>query len=120
MARHTLLNAGRRERKREALPIRLAEVVPVVTSGDHSADFIAARVDMATGWRALNPIHQEALALAVFDGLSAPEAAVVLDISPTAFRLRLSRARRSLKRLIETGQADGQLPGDMAYTRSPE
>lgn len=120
VARHTLLNTGRRERGQEALPIRLAEAAPVLTDGGHSADLIAARIDIATAWRALNPIHQEALALAVFDGLSAPEAAVVLDISPTAFRLRLSRARRTLTGLIESGKADGQLPGDIAYVRSPE
>ena len=119
VARHTLLNAGRRERKQEALPIRLAEAVPVLTDGGPSADLIAVRVDIATAWRTLNPIHQEALALAVFDGLSAPEAAIVLDISPTAFRLRLSRARGTLTRLIESGQADDPLPGDVTYVRSP-
>ena len=120
VARHTLLNTGRRERKQEALPIRLAEVTPVLTDGGQSADLIAARVDIATAWHVLKPLHQEALALAVFDGLSGPEAAVVLDISATAFRLRLSRARRSLRRLMESEQTDGQLPGDITYIRSPQ
>jgi RNA polymerase sigma-70 factor (ECF subfamily) len=120
VARHTLLNTGRREHKQEALPILLAETTSVVTDGGQSADLLATRVDIATAWRALNSVHQEALALAVLDGLSAPEAAVVLDISPTAFRLRLSRARRSLRRLIESRQTDGQLPGDITYVRSPE
>lgn len=119
VARHTLLNTGRRERKHEALPIRLAEADSVLTDGGHSADLIAARVDISRAWRALNPIHQEALALAVFDGLSAPEAATVLDISPTAFRLRLSRARRTLTKLITSGHGDGPLPGETTYARSP-
>lgn len=120
VARHTLQNAGRREHKEQALPVRLAQAVPVVTHGSQSADLVATRVDIARAWDALNPVHQEALALAVFDGLSAPEAAMVLDISPTAFRLRLSRARRSLSRLIESGHGDGPIPGGTTYARSPQ
>ncbi|MCL3816979.1 RNA polymerase sigma factor [Aeromicrobium wangtongii] len=119
VARHTLLNTGRRERKQEGLPVRLADAAPVVADGDHDADLVAVRADIATAWRALSPVHQEALALAVFDGLSAPEAAIVLDISPTAFRLRLSRARKALTRLVSSGQADDPLPGDITYSRSP-
>lgn len=118
VARHTLLNAGRRERKQESLPILVLEAAPVVTDGDQSADFVAMRIDLAKAWRALNPIHEEALGLFVFDGLSAPEAAMVLGISPTAFRLRLSRARKTLRRLVESGQGDRLSPGDIAYVRS--
>jgi RNA polymerase sigma-70 factor, ECF subfamily len=33
----------------------------------------------------------------VFDGLDAPRAARVLGISPVAYRLRLSRARKALR-----------------------
>lgn len=120
VARHTLLNTGRRERKQEALPVRLAETSPVVTDGGHDADLVAVRADIATAWRALSLVHQEALALAVLDGLSGPEAAIVLDISPTAFRLRLSRARKALTRLVSSGQAGGPLPGDITYSRSPQ
>jgi RNA polymerase sigma-70 factor (ECF subfamily) len=64
-------------------------------------------------------VHQEAIALAVLDGLTAPEAALVLGISPAAFRLRLSRARRSLRRHIGPTLSDGRLPGDLASVRSP-
>lgn len=120
VARHTLLNTGRRERKQETLPVRLADAAPALTDGGHSADLVATRIDIATAWRALNPVHQEALALAVFDGLNASEAAVVLDISPTAFRLRLSRARKALTRLVSSGQAGGPVPGDITYSRSPQ
>ena len=120
VARNILLNAGRRERKQEGLPVRLTEAGPITTDGGHSADLIATRVDIARAWRALNPVHEEALALAVFEGLSAPEAAIVLSISPTAFRLRLSRARRALTRLIESEHGDGPLPSDIPYARSPK
>lgn len=118
VARHTLMNAGRRERKHDALPVLLAETTPVVTDGGQAADVIAARIDIATAWRALNVVHQEALALAVLDGLSSTEAAVVLGISPTAFRLRLSRARRSLRHLLEAGQDVGRQRGSNLFVRS--
>lgn len=36
-----------------------------------------------------------------------------------AFRLRLSRARRSLRRHLEPTLSDGPLPGDVAAARSP-
>jgi len=120
VARHTLLNTARRERKQETLPVRLAEGGPVLIDGGHSADLVATRVDIARAWGSLKSVHQEALSLAVFDGLSAPEAAIVLSISPTAFRLRLSRARKSLTKLVESGQGDGPLPDDITYSRSAQ
>ncbi len=54
-------------------------------------------VDLSRAWRRLSPVHQEALALSTYEELTAGQAAAVLDISPVAFRLRLSRARRALR-----------------------
>jgi RNA polymerase sigma-70 factor (ECF subfamily) len=56
------------------------------------ADAVAACLDLATASRRLTPVHQETLSLAVWERLSAPEAAAVPGVSPVAFRLRLSRA----------------------------
>jgi RNA polymerase sigma-70 factor (ECF subfamily) len=39
----------------------------------------------------------------VLDGLTSAQAARVLGITPVAYRLRLSRARRRLRRLVEEG-----------------
>jgi RNA polymerase sigma-70 factor (ECF subfamily) len=80
---------------------------------------VADRVDIAAAWPRLSPVHQEAIALTVLDELTAPEAARLLGISPTAFRLRLSRARKSLRRHIEPTFLDGHLPNDFASARSP-
>jgi RNA polymerase sigma-70 factor (ECF subfamily) len=55
----------------------------------------------------------------VLDGLTAPEAAAVLSISSTAFRLRLSRARRTLRRQVDLTTARDPLPGLPASERSP-
>ncbi|MGQ2913037.1 RNA polymerase sigma factor [Aeromicrobium sp.] len=101
VARKVMLNAGRRERKQEALPALIVNVSPGTAQTESADDVVAARIDVAAAWQRLSLIHQEALTLAVLDGLNAPEAAAVLGISSTAFRLRLSRARRSLHRLID-------------------
>lgn len=95
VARNILLNDNRGEQRRRALGVRLAEVTP--TSVEATPDLVVSRVDVARAWRRLSERHQEALALAVLDQLDAPQAAAVLGISPVAFRLRLSRARRALR-----------------------
>lgn len=59
------------------------------------------RIDLVKAWNLLSDLHQEALALAVFEELSAPQAAAVIGISPVAFRLRLSRARRVLRLYLD-------------------
>ena len=119
VAHKTLQNTRRREGKQEAVAVRLAETPPAAATVEQSPDAIAHRVDIATAWPRLSAVHQEAIVLAVLDGLTAPEAALVLGISPTAFRLRLSRARRSLRRHTESAQSDGRLPSDLSALRSP-
>ena len=100
VARNILLNAQRGEQRRQALGVRLEDVAALPTS-DGEADLIARRVDLARAWSLLSEVHQEALGLAVFEDLSSPQAAAVLGISPIAFRLRLTRARRALRLLLE-------------------
>jgi len=104
VARHAIQNALRGERRREALAVRIADAGRIVgvAPGGTDADLIAGRIDLVAAWRRLAPVHQEALALGLWDGLSAPEAAHVLGITPVAFRLRLSRARRAIRRELET------------------
>lgn len=96
VARNVLLTSHRGEQRREALGVRLAEAAPL-RPDEAGVDGVVSRVDLARAWRLLSAAHQEALALAVLDDLRAPQAAAVLGISPVAFRLRLSRARRALR-----------------------
>ncbi|MCO8271655.1 RNA polymerase sigma factor [Actinoplanes sp. TRM 88003] len=74
---------------------RLQIAGPVAMAGHD--DLVATSVDLASAWTRLGPAHQEALSLSVWEGLSAAQAAKVLGVSPVAFRIRLSRARRLLK-----------------------
>lgn len=96
IARNLMLNERRGELRRSALGVRLADPASWSTTGDE-VDAVIARIDVGRAWRLLSEVHQEALSLTVFEGLQAPQAAVVVGISPVAFRLRLSRARRALR-----------------------
>lgn len=119
VARKMLQNARRREERHDAVAVRLAEVpLDPADAGQHS-DMVAFRVDVAAAWPRLSASDQEAIALSVLDGLSAPEAAAVLGISPTAFRLRLSRARRTLRRHVDATPAGDSLSRRPASERSP-
>lgn len=96
IARNLLLNERRGAQRRQALGVRLADAA--AWSHDEAVtDAVVRRVDVSRAWRLLSDVHQEVLGLAVFEQLTAPQAAVVLGISPVAFRLRLSRARRALR-----------------------
>lgn len=120
IARNLLLNARRGERRRGALEVRIAETMSHRVAAD-DADAVARRVDLAGAWRRLTPQHQETLALTVWDDLTSSEAALVLGISPVAYRLRLSRARRALRALTDhlaTPAAEPAVLPDQAPERS--
>lgn len=100
IARNLMLNAQRGQRRRSALEVRIAETVSS-TSATDGVEIVARRVDVSRAWRLLTPQHQETLALTVWDDLTSSEAAIVLGVSPVAYRLRLSRARRALRALTD-------------------
>ena len=95
ITRNVILNHDRGASRRRALAVRVATDAELEV--DDRTDLVALRLDLARAWRLLPDVHQEALALTVFDGLDASGAAAVLGISSVAYRLRLSRARRTLR-----------------------
>lgn len=99
VARKTLANTRRGEDRRAALAVRIRDASDGVEPGTHP-DLVAARLDLARAWHHLSPAHQEALSLAIWDDLTSAQAGAVLGISATAYRLRLSRARRALRDLV--------------------
>ncbi len=119
VARKTLQNTRRRDSRQDAVAVRLAEVRHGPADAGQHPDLVAHRVDIVAAWPLLSAVHQEAIALSVLDGLSAPEAAAVLGISPTAFRLRLSRARRTLRHHVDATSAGDRLSDPLATERSP-
>jgi len=103
VARATMLNSTRGERRRDALAVRVGEELPSRAAGttDDTAAAVASRVDLARGWSRLGAAEQEVIALSVWDGLTSTQAATVLGCTATAYRLRLSRARRALRRHLD-------------------
>lgn len=101
VARATMLNHRRGERRRDALAVRIADVA--ATSGVPAPDDESAnRLDLAVAWRRLSAAEQEVIGLTVWEGLRSAQAGAVLGCSATAYRLRLTRARRSLRRHLDT------------------
>ena len=96
ITRRLLLAKHRADTRGQALAVRIAGPATV----DGHDDLVATSVDLAHAWARLSAIHQETLSLSVWEGLSAAQAAQVLGISPVAFRIRLSRARRLLKQSL--------------------
>lgn len=103
VARNLLLNNRRGMRRRQALGVRLAHAEHVRAAaagpdgvGSGAVD-VALLIDLERAWRELSDVHQETLALAAFEGLDSTDAGVVVGITATAFRLRLSRARKALR-----------------------
>ncbi len=102
ITRRLLLAKQRTDTRGQELTIRLAGQAAV---GGHTLehdDLVATSVDLAHAWNKLTAMHQEALSLSVWEGLTGSQAARVLGISPVAFRIRLSRARRLLKHNLGT------------------
>jgi RNA polymerase sigma-70 factor, ECF subfamily len=95
IARLTLANQHRGERRRNALSAR-------IQSEGVGAPERSETWQVLSALQSLPDIDQEALLLSAWDGLTAPEAAQVLGCTPSAFRLRLHRARRRLGRALAT------------------
>jgi RNA polymerase sigma-70 factor (ECF subfamily) len=101
-----LADRGRRAyREREVLERSLGER-PLA---DDEYARLEERIDAARESReveralaTLDPRQREALLLVGHDGLTDKQAAAALGITPTAFRMRLSRARRALRDALES------------------
>ena len=66
--------------------------------------------DLAAALRALGAADREALLLVAWEDLTPTQAAKALGINPTAFRVRLLRARRRLRAGLEERAADDLAP----------
>ncbi|GAA1611533.1 RNA polymerase sigma factor [Kribbella sancticallisti] len=111
IVRNTILNTHRSALRRHALAMRLAEAATAWSPDD--ADLVARQVDLGRAWERLSAVHQEALALAVMEDLSARQAAAVLGITAVAYRLRLSRARHALRAQLGHRAIPAAAPADL-------
>lgn len=101
-ARHHVLHNHRTTQRRRGLFNKLTAVF-VPSTPDH-ADVVAHDLDLApvvqSLFESLNDADVEILQLWAWDGLSGPEIAQVLQISPTAARSRLMRARSRARAVL--------------------
>ncbi|RUR01946.1 RNA polymerase sigma factor [Labedella endophytica] len=98
VARHCLLNDRRARERYERLGVAIAEAA---AAGDERTDVTDLRLDLASAWPLLTPEQQEVLSLATWEALPAGDASRVLGISTAAYRVRLHRARASLRRHLD-------------------
>jgi RNA polymerase sigma-70 factor (ECF subfamily) len=98
VARNVIATQARGSRRRGALVARLhSDESPPSPSGDERRGHVAAALAR------LPANDREAITLIAWDGLQPSEAARVLGQSPAAFRVRLHRARRRLRRELVRG-----------------
>ncbi|WP_394426167.1 RNA polymerase sigma factor [Streptomyces sp. SGAir0957] len=96
-ARNVMLNADRTMRRQAALMVQIhtTEAPGHERAIDETAQ-VDSRIDLVEAWRSLAPADQEVLALHIWEGLNAREAATVLNCTRAAYAMRLTRARRRL------------------------
>jgi RNA polymerase sigma-70 factor (ECF subfamily) len=83
---------------------------PPVASADATPPSEPFELDPQLGeaLRSLSTLDREALVLVAWEDLTPSQAARALGINPTAFRVRLLRARRRLQKKLDEAQQNGR------------
>ena len=102
-ARRVLANYRRSQRRRDALVDRIASNTPALPEWTETSQESPLLEALAS----LPAAQQEVLMLAAWEGLDGRAASTALGCSPTAFRLRLFRARRNLEKRLQTNGSLG-------------
>jgi RNA polymerase sigma-70 factor, ECF subfamily len=105
IARNLYLDARRRERRLVPLPQDLPDRPDLSPAADQTADDRARLGAVLAALRQLPEPQREALVMAVDQGLSHAEIAVVLGCSVSAVKVRIHRARARLKEVLAGKEA---------------
>ena len=107
VARNCILHYQRSTSRRTALNIKvtanasIGQGAAIGYQATIAPDEVAIQhLDFARAWQQLSGTDQEALSLAAFEDLSAPQAAQVLGISASAYKFRLHSARNKLRKAL--------------------
>jgi RNA polymerase sigma-70 factor (ECF subfamily) len=106
-ARNLLLAEARRSSRRTVLR------EPDETALAPSRHALEPQLEQAL--RSLRAPDREALLLIAWDDLTPSQAARTLGLSPTAFRVRLLRARRRLRKNLDAAAADAGRPAHLVH-----
>ena len=71
---------------------------------------VVADDTLSQALRALRRVDREALVMVAWFDLTPAEAALALGIGPAAFRMRLARARRRLRAVLESSPTPKEQP----------
>lgn len=123
VARNTIRNADRSRYRRRLLEDELSRLAEVAGGSEPGAEVLAVeRTTLLRGLADLAPKEREALLLVTWDGLTTADAADVAGCSPSAFAMRLQRARRRLAASIadddEPTPSGSARPGEPLRTRA--
>jgi len=99
VARHVLANHRRGDGRAAALTEKAGRHALAVE--DDHADRVGVRADVAAALRQLPPTDREVLLLVAWEGLTSTEVARVLGCRASAARVRLHRARKRLRAVLE-------------------
>jgi RNA polymerase sigma factor (sigma-70 family) len=90
---------------------RRTSSIPTTEVGDLGAvgpapELLELDPALGVALRSLSPVDREALLLVAWEDLTPTQAARSLDINPTAFRVRLLRARRRMRAKLDDASTD--------------
>ncbi|MFC4604435.1 RNA polymerase sigma factor [Rhodococcus kronopolitis] len=97
VARNTVANHRRGDRRRDALTEKISRIEQVAGSAPGADVAVTDRAEVLASLATLTAVEREALLLTAWDGLTATEAARVVGCSVPAMHVRLYRARRRLQ-----------------------
>jgi RNA polymerase sigma-70 factor (ECF subfamily) len=106
VARNVIVTQRRGTARRRALHLRLRSTAVEAVEQLSAAELGPVAAALAS----LSEKDREALALIAWDGLRPSQAAAVLGESPNTFRVRLHRAKRRMRRLIDKHREQIELP----------
>lgn len=120
IARRLLAKQRRKYAGNRRLEVKASNAFPAFTAAED--DEVASAIDAARqapqleeALARLTRSEREVLELVAYDGLSPSEAAIALDITPNAARLRLSRARRAVRNHLDATTVVGAAAEDAGY-----
>lgn len=112
VARNKVLNHRRTSRRQDSLRLRLMHEQDNARRFVNQAGGDARIPPVIEALDQLTPLDREAITLVAWEGLRPREAALVLGVSPVAFRVRLHRAKNRLRMLLRDAAPHVRRVGD--------